>query len=629
MALQIVSVCQRFKKQEVLHSVSLKIERGDCYGLLGHNGAGKTTILRTALGLMKPVSGSVIVDNFNVHAFPREAHARMGGLIEYPCFNETWNGLKNLCVFARLQGFDHQQSIAESTRVIKLVGLVTNNGMIEGKKVREYSQGMKQRLGIAQALLGNPAYILLDEPMNGLDPQAIADMRSLIRRLTKEENIAIVISSHQLGEISNLCNKIAILREGTLLLEESIDCLLETDKKLYRLKVAASRPVTHELLNNLGISCQFEENSNRNEESTFLVDLKNMRPSELSGHLLNKNIDLMALIPCNPSLEDVYLRIDSTAKQSSVSSNPKIDKFPLPSMGRPHDKKAPKWAFLRGINYELTRLLSGFRVVLLFLLPALFAGISISIMHTEAIANAKKVGEEIFSTTQMTAFDGVGKGLETGLPILMVLITCLASQSIAGEYSKGTLRYLLLRPINRMQISLSKLSSLILICMVSYILLVVSILCISSYFFDFKDLSEILPNGKLFPLVKREDMFNYLWPVLLTPIIPLLSYTAIGFAIGSWVKNNVAAFASTLGAIVFIDIGRAVIPCGDKTIGWLPSAHLPSPFGGHSFLTFYCNMVQGVSNAVNPYANLSIKAPLVWLVLMIVLAMIALNRKAG
>ena len=277
----------------------------------------------------------------------------------------------------------------------------------------------------------------------------------------------------------------------------------------------------------------------------------------------------------------------------------------------------------------MTRLLSGFRVVLLFLLPALFAGISISIMHTEAIANAKKVGEEIFSTTQMTAFDGVGKGLETGLPILMVLITCLASQSIAGEYAKGTLRYLLLRPINRMQISLSKLSSLILICMVSYILLVVSILCISSYFFDFKDLSEILPNGKLFPLVKREDMFNYLWPLLLTPIIPLLSYTAIGFAIGSWVKNNVAAFASTLGAIVFIDIGRAVIPYGDKTIGWLPSAHLPSPFGGHSFLTFYCNMVQGVSNAVNPYANLSIKAPLVWLVLMIVLAMIALNRKAG
>ena len=130
-------------------------------------------------------------------------------------------------------------------------------------------------------------------------------------------------------------------------------------------------------------------------------------------------------------------------------------------------------------------------------------------------------------------------------------------------------------------------------------------------------------------MVKKEEMFHYLWPTLLNPIIPLLSYTAIGFAIGSWIKNNVAAFASTLGAIIFIDIGRAIIPGGDKIIGWLPSAHLPSPFGGHSFLTFYCNMVQGVSNSTNPYINLSIEAPLIWLVIMIILAVIALNRKAG
>ena len=144
-----------------------------------------------------------------------------------------------------------------------------------------------------------------------------------------------------------------------------------------------------------------------------------------------------------------------------------------------------------------------------------------------------------------------------------------------------------------------------------------------------ENLSEILPNGKLFPLVQKKEMFHYLWPALLNSIIPLFAYTAIGFAIGSWIKSNVGAFATTLGTIVFIDIGRAIIPGGDDAIGWLPSAHLPSPFGGHSFLTFYCNVVQGVSNAVNPYADLSLKAPLIWLVVMILLAMIALNRKAG
>jgi ABC-type multidrug transport system ATPase subunit len=625
MSLQIISIFQRFQKQEVLHNVSLNIDKGDCYGLLGHNGAGKTTILRTAIGLMKPASGTVLIDGFDVHAFPQEAHSRMGGLIESPFFNENWDGLKNLCAFARLQGFSSQESVRESMRVLNLVGQEKDCRVLANKKVREYSQGMKQRLGIAQALLGNPQYILLDEPMNGLDPQALADIRLLLRHLTEEEGKTIIISSHNLGEISNLCNKIAILRDGVLLIEETTARLLENEKNHYKLSVEAEKDVLIKFFDAMSISYQLE--NEYNNYPSFLIDLKDMKPAQLSRYLLNNNIDLLALIPCNPSLEDVYLKINSTASQDNISSSQKSDS--LPSKGKPQDIKAPKWAFLNGINYELTRILSGFKVASLFLLPAIFACISIFIMYRQSMANTEKVGEEVFSTTQMTAFDGAGRGLQTGLPILMVLITCLASQSISGEQSKGTLRYLLMRPINRMQITLSKLSSLILICMASYILLAVSVICISSYLLDFKDLSEILPNGKLFPMVKKEEMFQYLWPALLNPIIPLFSYTAIGFAIGSWIKNNVGAFASTLGVIIFIDIGRAVIPGGDKIIGWLPSAHLPSPFGGHSFLTFYCNMVQGVSNATNPYVNLSIEAPLVWLVIMIILAVIALNRKAG
>ena len=145
MALQIISVCQRFKKQEVLHNVSLNIEKGDCYGLVGHNGAGKTTLLRTAAGLMKPKAGAVLIDSFNVHAFPQEANSRIGGLIESPYFNENWNGLNNLCVFARLQGFNHQQSVVESKRVLNIVGQEKDGGMLAQKKVREYSLGMRQR----------------------------------------------------------------------------------------------------------------------------------------------------------------------------------------------------------------------------------------------------------------------------------------------------------------------------------------------------------------------------------------------------------------------------------------------------------------------------------------------------
>ena len=283
---------------------------------------------------------------------------------------------------------------------------------------------------------------------------------------------------------------------------------------------------------------------------------------------------------------------------------------------------------MRGVRYEWARLLSGFKVAAMIMLPALLAWLSIGVLHQNAVADAGKVGEEVFSATQMTAFDGVGKGLKVGLPILMVLMAGLASQSIAGEQSKGTLRYLLLRPMTRMQLLWSKFTALSLVCLAGYALLMMASVSASSYFFDFTDLAEILPNGKLFPLVKKADMLHYLWPALYSPVLALMAYTAIGFSLGSWIRNNVAALTGTLGTILLLDLGRAVIPVRE-TIGWLPSAHLPSPFGGHSFLRFYSDMVQGVSNATNPYADRAILTPLIWLICAMVLASISIKRKAG
>jgi ABC-type multidrug transport system ATPase subunit len=627
MALQIRSVCQRFKNQEVLHDVSLTVEAGDCYGLLGHNGAGKTTVMRVALGLLTPTRGSVAVDGFECRACPREARARLSGLIEYPCFHEGWNGHKNLCVLARLQGLDGRSGAAEADRVLQWVGLDTRDRDLARKKVRDYSQGMRQRLGIAQALLGHPSYVLLDEPMSGLDPRALVELRALIRRLTREHGVAVMISSHQLSEISGLCNRVAILRQGVLLVEDATDRLLKTDRRLYRLSVATEASAAQAFLTTLNLSPQAETRGAHEGASTFLVDLNPMTPRDLTRHLLDRHMDLLSLAPCEPSLEEVYLQMEAQGDRRVIPSSPHPTAFRA-APGRPDIERAPKWPLLRGLRYEWTRLMSGLRIGLFLLLPALFAGVSIAQMHQLATANAKKVGDEVFSTTQMTAFDGVGKGLTVGLPILMVLIAGLASQSVSGEQTKGTLRYLLLRPISRVQLACSKLTGLVVLCLAGYALLAAASLSVSAYYFDFKDLAEILPNGNLFPLIKKEEMLRVLWPVLYTPILPLIAYTALGFALGAWIRNNVAALVATLGAILLLDVGRAFVPM-DSLIGWLPSAHLPSPFGGHSFVAFYCNVVQGVSNATNPYASLSIAAPLAWLAIMMVLAAIALKRKAG
>src|SRR5262245_12183043 len=158
MTLRLDSVTRRFGAHVALDAVSLHVRRGDCYGFLGHNGAGKTTAMRIALGLDRPQRGRVLVDGFDARDHPREARARMGGLIEQPGFHGHLSGTTNLVLLARLSAMDRGAARTEASRLLEAVGLAHAGS----KPVRAYSQGMRQRLGIAQALLGRPAIVLLD-----------------------------------------------------------------------------------------------------------------------------------------------------------------------------------------------------------------------------------------------------------------------------------------------------------------------------------------------------------------------------------------------------------------------------------------------------------------------------------
>ena len=231
MALELRSVTRRFGAQLALDRVSIHVREGDCYGFIGHNGAGKTTAMRIALGLQRADEGRVVVDGFDAARFPREARARMGGLIEVPGFYGGSSGPENLVALGRLQGFSRRDARHEAARWIERVGLAHAGS----KAVQNYSHGMKQRLGIAQALLGSPAYVLLDEPTNGLDPEGIAEVRELVRRLVKDEGITFLMSSHQLHELSSVCNRIGVLRGGRLLAEEETSKLLGAGGSRWRL----------------------------------------------------------------------------------------------------------------------------------------------------------------------------------------------------------------------------------------------------------------------------------------------------------------------------------------------------------------------------------------------------------
>ena len=184
-----------YSGRDAVQGVSLTVNAGDCYGFLGHNGAGKTTVMRLCLGLLRPTRGEVRVFGADASKRRRETNGLIGALIERPGFYLQQSAQRNLLALAKLQGIPAALAKAEAERVIDAVGLAH----ALNRRVGTFSMGMRQRLGIAQAMLGKPRLLLLDEPTNGLDPEGIAALRALLQRLTTEEGVAVLLSSHQLA----------------------------------------------------------------------------------------------------------------------------------------------------------------------------------------------------------------------------------------------------------------------------------------------------------------------------------------------------------------------------------------------------------------------------------------------
>jgi ABC-2 type transport system ATP-binding protein len=192
--------------------VSFSVRRGEVFGFLGPNGAGKTTTIRMLVGLVRPTSGRVVIAGQDLATHREAALARLGCIVESPDFYDYLTGRENLEHFARMVG---PEAVA---RVDELGDLVRLRERLDDR-VGTYSLGMRQRLGIAQALLGEPDLLVLDEPANGLDPAGIYDLRALLRRLADERGLGVFVSSHLLGEIEKICDRVAIVHRGRALAE--------------------------------------------------------------------------------------------------------------------------------------------------------------------------------------------------------------------------------------------------------------------------------------------------------------------------------------------------------------------------------------------------------------------------
>jgi len=298
LALQTEELTKRFGARTAVDRLSLRVERGDIYGFLGPNGAGKSTTLRMLLGLVRPTSGMI---KFPLRASGWEylrARSRVGAIIESPAFYENFSGRRNLQLLASLSGGVLRKRVEQ---VLEIVGLRDR----AQDPVKVYSYGMRQRLGIAQALLPTPELIILDEPTNGLDPQGIQQTRELIRRLRDEFKLTVLLSSHLLSEIEQLCNRVGIIHEGRLLYEGGPESLV-TGASTYKIRVDDLSRAFELLTSETGVKVS------RNGDSFLRIDADEENISAVNALLVSKEIKVYELSPAQETLEEAFLRLTKT-----------------------------------------------------------------------------------------------------------------------------------------------------------------------------------------------------------------------------------------------------------------------------------------------------------------------------
>ncbi|MCA9320352.1 MAG: ATP-binding cassette domain-containing protein [Planctomycetes bacterium] len=603
MALELIDVCHRYGSQLALDRVTLRVEPGECYGFIGHNGAGKTTAMRVALGLERPRSGRVLVDGIPLDRQPVAAKERLGGLIETPGFHDAWSARRNLYVLGRAQGQDTKTSRQEADRLLEVVGLEG----VGPKPVRAFSHGMRQRLGIAQALLGSPRYVLLDEPGNGLDPEGLAELRVLLLRLAHEERVGVLFSSHQLHEVTEACDVIGVLRKGRMLLEAPKDALLSRSVAAWSLRT--EDPVRAAgILNEAGLT------NSRPVEGGLLVQLGQHSPEDLLRRLVVGNCPIHSFAPRTPTLEEIYLGLGDEPALASTRPRQEVAE-PATSLASPARRT---W---RVVRYECSRLWSGADFWVPFALPPLLALAGVWERKAQA---AEQALAKVVSTTSVNAFESTGFGLQRALALAGPFVCLLASQSVAGERSRGTLRNLVLCPLARRDVILGKVFALLATGAAVIVAVELVALAASAWWFDFVGVFEVLPNGETMLHVSAEEIRPEMVRALISPLLPVAVFATLGMLAGCVVRRAIPAFGAAAALVLALDLGRGFFK-RQVSPDWFPSTHLPSFLGDSSPVQRFIDVAQGFGNATVSPSSTHLWY---WLVGAVLLAALVFQRRS-
>ncbi|MPQ42946.1 ABC transporter ATP-binding protein [Clostridium tarantellae] len=290
-----VNLTKDFKNFKAVDSINLNIKKERIYGFLGPNGAGKSTTLKMLLGLIKPTSGEGRIFSKDINKNREEILSNIGALIESPSYYAHLTAYENLEIIRRVLKIE-KESIEEALKLVNL-------WEVRNKKVKEFSLGMKQRLGIAQALIGNPKLLILDEPTNGLDPAGIIEMRELIKSLPKKKGITVIISSHILSEIELIASEVGVINKGKLIYEGTLEELKEKSTANLVLGIDNFESVkksAYKILVNRGYKVV-------EELGKFFIKADNIIPSKVCREMVMAGFDINYLTYEQKSLEDIFL----------------------------------------------------------------------------------------------------------------------------------------------------------------------------------------------------------------------------------------------------------------------------------------------------------------------------------
>ncbi len=287
--LSVENLYKNFGKKEILKNVSFEINSGDILGFIGPNGAGKTTTIKLILGLQSITKGRVVINGFDVEKQFEKAIEKVGAIVENPDLYMYLTGYENLQLMANLYKGIDKKRIDEVVRLVRLENRIND-------KVSKYSLGMRQRLGIAQAILHKPTLLILDEPTNGLDPEGIKEMRELLLELAEKEGMGILISSHNLAELDNLVNKVCIIKNGEIIETSGISEIKKEAKANYKVFEIDDTSKIKEILPGAIII----------DNNKFKIDAVREEVPEIVELLVNRNVSIYEVKKEEKSLEEAF-----------------------------------------------------------------------------------------------------------------------------------------------------------------------------------------------------------------------------------------------------------------------------------------------------------------------------------